>query len=236
MFKSKKFIVCLVIALMGITFCQAAKEVKMLKGLGHDDDDGPKSSWFEFGFVSPLQMTDEETAIKVFRFSALYTYNKSVSGYDAGVVCYSAGKVNGLQTAWSNHTDGIMNGLTVGLFNVAEIEMNGMQLGIYNRAGSDSTDEIANKTASSAGTQWGWANCADAVFSGFQFGITNVSTTLFQGLQIGMVNIAQEPDKMFDAFQSKRYKDGKGKKSCFQIGLINFNPNGFLPVCLLINF
>jgi len=235
MFKNKKFIVFLVAAFMSITFCQAAQEVKLIKGLEDDDDDGFKSSWFGFGVYSPIQLADEETAVKVFRFSLFYTYNKSVDGYDAGILCYS-GKVNGLQTAWSNHTEGIMNGLTVGLFNIAEIEMNGMQLGLYNRAGTDSADNIASKKASSAGTQWGWANCADAVFSGFQFGITNVSTTLFQGLQIGMVNISQEPDNMFDAFQSERYKDGKGKKSCFQIGLINFNPNGFLPVCLLINF
>ena len=234
MFKSEKFFVFLVLALMGITFCHAAKEVKLIKGL-EDEHDVKKTSWFGLGFVSPIQLADEETEIKVARLSIIYTYNKAVNGYDFGVVCYS-GNVNGLQTAWSNHTDGIMNGLTVGLFNIAEVEMNGMQLGLYNRAGSDSEDNVASKKACSAGLQWGWANCADALFAGFQFGITNVSTTLFQGLQLGAVNIAQKPDKAFNAFQSKKFKKNDGKNSCLQIGLINFNPNGFLPVCLFVNF
>ena len=235
MFKSKKFIVFLTVISMGMTVCQAAKEVKLIRGLEDEDTAVKKSSWFGIGLVTPTQLPDEETEIKVLRFSTIYTYNKAVNGYDFGIICYS-GNASGLQTAWSNHTSGVMNGLTVGLFNVAEVEMNGMQLGIYNQAGSDSEDAIASKSANSVGTQWGWANCADAVFTGFQFGITNVSTTLFKGLQIGVVNIAQEPDKMFEEFQSKNYKDGKGKKSCIQIGLINFNPNGFLPVCLLVNF
>jgi len=235
MFKNKKFIVFLIVALMGITFCQAAKEVKLIKGLEDDDDDLQKSSWFGIGFFSPAQLPDGETEIKVSRLSLIYTYNKAVNGFDFGLICYS-GNANGLQTAWSNHTSGIMNGLTIGLFNIAEVEMNGMQLGIFNLAGSDSEDCVASKTASSSGTQWGWANCADAVFTGFQFGITNVSTTLFKGLQIGGVNIAQAPDKRIEEFQSKEYKKGKGKRSCVQIGLINFNPNGFLPVTLLVNF
>jgi hypothetical protein len=234
MFKSRKFIVFLIVALMGITFCQAAKECKLIKGL-EDDDDVEKSSWFGIGFFSPAQLPDEDTEIKVFRFSTIYTYNKAVNGFDAGLICYS-GNANGFQAAWSNHTSGIMNGLTIGLFNIAEIEMNGMQIGIYNRGGTDSDDDIASKKASSSGAQFGWANCADAVFTGFQFGITNVSTTLFKGLQLGVVNIEHKPDKRVEEFQSKEYKDGKKKRSCIQIGLINFNPNGFLPVCLFVNF
>ena len=234
MFKGKRFIAFLFAVLMGITFCQAAEEVKLIKGL-EDDHDVLKSSWFGLGFYTPLQLADQDTVIRVSRLSLIYTYNKAVNGFDFGLICYS-GNSNGLQTAWSNHTDGIMNGLTMGLFNIAEVEMNGMQLGLYNRAGSDSEDNIASKKAHSVGTQWGWANCADAIFAGFQFGITNVSTTLFKGLQIGAVNIAQKPDKSFDEFQSKKFKENKGKNACLQIGLINFNPNGFLPVCLFVNF
>jgi len=235
MFKSKKFIVFLFAVLMGIAFCQAAEKGKLIKGLEDDDDDIDKSSWFGIGLFTPAQIPDDETEIKVFRFSTIYTYNKAVSGFDLGLICYS-GDADGLQTAWSNHTSGTMNGLTVGLFNIAEVEMNGMQIGLYNRAGTDSEDDVASKKASSIGTQWGWANCADAVFTGWQLGITNVSTTLFKGLQLGVVNIEQKPKAMFDEFQSKEYKNGKGKRSCVQIGLINFNPNGFLPVTLFVNF
>ena len=235
MLRNEKSIVFLAAVLLGITFCHAAKEeVKMVKGLV-DEPNVVKSSWFGLGFYTPLQLPDEDSNVRVARISIIYTYNKLVNGFDCGMICYS-GNVNGLQTAWSNHTDGIMNGLTIGLFNIAEVEMNGLQIGIYNRAGSDSEDNIASKKAHSAGAQWGWANCADAIFAGFQFGITNVSTTLFQGLQIGAVNIAKKPDKAFNEFQSERFKRNKGKNECLQIGLINFNPNGFLPVCLLVNF
>lgn len=235
MFKCKKFIVFLFAVLMGIAFCQAAEKGKLVKGLEDDDDNLEKSSWFGIGLFSPAQLPDEDSAVNVFRLSTIYTYNREANGLDIGLICYS-GNASGLQAAWSNHADGIVNGLTIGLFNIAEVEMNGMQLGLYNRAGTDSEDNVASKKASSVGFQWGWANCADAVFSGWQLGITNVSTTLFKGLQIGAVNISQQPHAMFDAFQSKEYKKGKGKKSCIQIGLINFNPNGFLPVTLLINF
>jgi hypothetical protein len=235
MFKSKKFIVFLFAVSMGIAFCHAAEKTKLIKGLEDDEDELQKSSWFGIGFFTPMQLPDEESAVKVFRLSTIYTYNRAVSGLDVGILCYS-GDANGMQAAWSNHADGIMNGLTIGLFNIAEVEMNGMQLGLYNRAGSDSENVVASKKASSVGLQWGWANCADAIFSGWQLGITNVSTTLFKGVQIGAVNISQEPDKAFDEFQSEKYKKGKGKKSCIQIGVINFNPNGFLPVTLLVNF
>lgn len=229
MFMNKKFIVFLVAAAMGIAFCQAAEA-------DDDDDNAPGSAWIELGFYTPLQLFDENTEIRCFRLSLIYTCSKAVNGLDTGLVC-KAVDANGLQFAWSNTATGIMNGLTVGLFNEAEVEMNGMQTGIYNHAGSDSQEnEVRTKTAESVGMQWGWANCADAVFSGFQLGITNVSTTLFDGLQIGIVNISSRPDKMFDQFQTGKFQKDKGKSACFQVGLVNYNPNGFLPLTLLINF
>ncbi|MDD5728861.1 MAG: hypothetical protein PHV59_09875 [Victivallales bacterium] len=233
MIRSRKLTVFWIAAALGLGFCRAAENNG--EDNGNNGTEVPKSAWIELGFWSPVQLFDDKTDIKVFRFSTIYTYNKSVSGLDCGLICYS-GNADGLQAAWSNHTDGIMNGLTFGLFNIAEIEMNGMQAGIYNRAGSDSMDDIATKTACSSGMQWGWANCADAVFTGFQLGITNVSTTLFNGLQIGVVNISEHPDPEFEQFQTKAYQQGKDKRSCLQIGLINFNPKGWLPVTLLINF
>ncbi len=227
MLKGKKFIVFLIVASMGITFCRAAEK---------NDDEVQKSAWFELGFYSPIQLFGEETEITCFRLSSVYTYNEAVNGLDVGIICES-GNSKGVQFAGWNKTYGSMNGLSMGLSNIAEIEMNGVQLAIvYNQAGSDSVDNVATKHAVSNGFQCAWVNSADAVFTGFQLGMLNVSTTLLRGLQIGLINISERPDKTYDEFQTKEFKAEKGKRSCIQLGLINFNPKGIFPVTLLINF
>jgi hypothetical protein len=211
----------------GALFCRSA-DVEV-------DSNTAKSTWIEMGFFSPIQICDEKTDVKCFRLSLIYTKNRTVNGLDVGIVCESD-ESNGLQFAWTNNCLGGVTGLSAGVFNFAEYEMNGMQVAVYNRAGSDSEDKTTNKTASCSGYQWGWVNCADAVFTGFQLGITNVSTTLLKGLQIGVVNIAQRPEATFEEFQTEEFKKNKDSSICFQIGLINFNPKGFLPVTLLVNF
>lgn len=235
MFKKRTFIVFLIAALTGISFCRAAEKGKNKYFDDSDDDGARKTAWIELGFYSPLQVCGEDYDISAFRCALIYTNNKSVSGLDCGLVCHS-GRADGLQFAWTNTCTGIVNGLTVGIFNTAGVEMNGMQVAIYNHAGSDSMDDIATKSASSSGFQWGWTNCADAVFTGLQVGIINVSTTLFKGFQIGFVNISEQPNKEFEEFQSKKFKAGENKRSCIQLGLVNYNPKGMLPITILINF
>lgn len=197
-----------------------------------------KKSVIALGFFSPMQFPCEDTMIEGFRFSTLYTYNKGVNGLDCGFICDSGnGGTRGIQVAVVNRTAGTMNGFSLGLINVAETEMKGLQIGgFYNQAGSDSQYNAGANYDKSHGCQIGYANLADSIFKGAQFGMVNISNSIFKGWQIGFVNLYEPPSDIFDDFQTKEYIAEKKKRSCIQIGVFNFNPNGIFPITLMVNF
>ncbi len=238
MFQVRKFVVFVIIALMGIAFCQAAESSKPTNDRKDKSNcECSKKAWIELGFFSPMQYPCEESVINGFRFSAIYTYNEGVNGLDCGVICDSGltgGR--GLQIAMVNRTAGIMNGLSLGLVNVAETEMNGVQISLYNQAGTDSLDNAGASYTNSHGVQCGFVNAADSIFRGLQVGMINISNTLFKGLQFGFINLSEPPSDVFNDFESKEFIEEKKKRSCVQIGFLNFNPKGVFPVTLLINF
>ncbi|MCK4982555.1 MAG: hypothetical protein KAS17_06505 [Victivallaceae bacterium] len=261
MFKTKKFIVFFVVALMGIALCQAAeskktskpkkavKTVKVSKPANSSMSSKPtndpkdiesackcsKKTMIELGFFSPIQYPCEDTIVTGFRFSSLYTYNKGMNGFDCGIICDSGlDGTTGMQMALSNRTAGVMKGISFGLVNMAETEMRGIQIaGLYNQAGSDSLD---NAYSTSSGVQCAFINAADSIFSGMQLGAINISNIVFKGLQIGLINYSEHPSDVFDDFQTKDFKEQKKKRSCVQIGVLNFNPKGIFPITFLINF
>lgn len=63
------------------------------------------------------------------------------------------------------------------------------------------------------GFQWALVNLAEKRSSVFQFGLTNIA---FGGIQVGLVNVADH--------------------ASFQLGLLNFNPQGWLPFFPFFNF
>jgi len=258
MFKTKKFIVFFVIALMGIALCQAAESKKPVKAkkaakiskpanssMSSNPTNDPKDidsdckcskkTMIELGFFSPVQFPCEDNIVTGFRLSSLYTYNKGVKGFDCGIICASGLDGNtGFQMALSNQTSGIMTGVSLGLVNIAEIEMKGVQIaGFYSQAGSDSLDNVYS---TSSGVQFSYINVADSIFSGLQLGAINISNIVFKGVQIGLINYSDHPSDVFNDFQTKDFKEQKKKRSCIQIGAINFNPKGIFPITLLINF
>ncbi|MDD5698267.1 MAG: hypothetical protein PHH77_06580 [Victivallaceae bacterium] len=239
MFTIRKLMVFLVVALLGGAFCRAAEKAapaKVVKPPAAAAACTRRTAWIELGFFPPVQFPCENTEINGFRFAAIYTYNKAINGLDIGLLCDS-GNANGLQIAVANRTAGIMNGLSLGLINVAEEEMNGVQIGGFvNQAGSDSLDNAGARYTTSYGWQCGFINCADSIFRGFQLGMVNISNTIFKGLQLGFINLSSPPSDVFADFQSEKFKAEKKKRSCVQIGFLNFNPNGVFPVTLLINF
>jgi len=279
MFKTKKFIVFFVAALIGITLCQAAeskmpvKATKTAKGkkavkpskvkksvkpakAKEDKEKVPggsictnysgerdackhkKEAAIGLGFCTPLQFPCENTMIEGFRLSALYTYNYGVNGLDCGFICDSGpGGTKGMQAGvFTNRTAGSMVGLSLSLINIAETSMNGVQAGAYNQAGSDSYDNAGANYYESWGTQLGFANVADSIFTGLQLGDINISNTILKGCQIGVINLYEAPSDVFDDFETKEFREEKKKRSCVQIGVFNFNPNGVFPITLLLNF
>ena len=268
MFKTKKFIVFFAVALIGIALCQAAESKKSVKtkksakpaevkkvskaktitiitpeknkpsNAREDLSKYKKEARIALGLFSPIQFPCEDTMIKGFRFSALYTYNKGVNGLDCGFICDSGtGGTRGIQLAIVNRTAGPMNGLSLSLINIAETEMKGLQIGgFYNQAGSDSQYNAGANYDKSSGCQIGFANLADSIFKGAQLGMVNISNSIFKGWQIGFVNLYEPPSDVFDDFQTKEYKAEKKKRSCVQIGLFNFNPNGVFPLTVMVNF
>ena len=245
MFKTKKCIILFIVALMGIALCQAAENKKSEKSTkvaktskvtnAPNDPDKNITRMIELGFFSPIQISGEDTVIHGLRFSTLYTYNKGMKGFDCGFFCDSGLEGNsGLQFAFSNRTAGIMRGICLGLVNVAETEIHGMQLGaFYNQAGSDSLD---NEYSTSFGFQCAAINTSDSIFTGMQLGLINISNIIFNGVQMGFINLSEHPSDVFNDFQTKDFKEQKKKRSCVQIGFINFNPKGLFPITLLLNF
>ncbi|MDD5597870.1 MAG: hypothetical protein PHV82_07990 [Victivallaceae bacterium] len=239
MLKANKFIVFLAVAAAGTVFCRAAES-----SMPTNDSktvskcDCSKKTWVELGFFSPIQFPCEENVVNGFRLSAVYTYNKGVNGFDCGVICDSGTDgTNGFQLAVVNRTAGAVNGLSIGLINAAETQMNGVQIGgFYNQAGSDSLDHAGADFTDSVGFQCGFVNTVDSIFKGFQLGCINISNTLFSGLQLGVINLSEPPSDVFDDFHSKEFNEKKKKRSCVQIGVLNFNPNGVFPITLLLNF
>lgn len=240
MSKTSKLIVFCLVAVMGITFCQAAENSKTTKPAAENvsvKSGKDEKAWIGLGFFSPIQYPNEDSRVTVFRFATLYGYNRGVNGIDCGLVCDSGFEgVNGIQFAFANRTAGDMNGLSFGCINIAESEMNGAQFALFNQAGSDSQDNAGASYRSSAGCQFGFVNAASNIFKGFQLGLINISNTMFKGLQLGFINFSDRPSDVFDDYESKEFKKEKKKRRCVQIGFLNFNPNGIFPVSLLINF
>jgi hypothetical protein len=262
MFKTKKFIVFFVAVLIGITLSQAAEGKKPVKAVkaekvskskvaskesvpsnySENDDtcNCSKKSMAAVGLWSPLQFPCENTMVTGFRFSALYTYNKGVNGLDCGFICDSGSRGTiGIQAGiFANKTTGSVTGLSLSLINIAGTSLDGVQLGgLYNEVGSDSYDNAgSNYRTTSQGAQLGIGNVSNSVFEGLQMGLFNIANSVFKGCQIGFINLYDPPSDVFDDFESKEFKEMKKKRSCVQIGVLNFNPRGIFPITILVNF
>ncbi len=197
-----------------------------------------KKDMIGLGFITPMQFPSEATEVSGFRFSAIYTYNEAANGLDCGFICASGtGGTRGLQAGViMNKTAGSVNGLSISLINIAETEMNGIQLGGYNEAGSVSQNNGAANYETSCGIQMGAANVTNSIFKGLQLGLFNISNSVFKGWQVGALNLYEPPSDVFDDFQTKEFNEEKKKRSCVQVGVLNFNPNGIFPITLLVNW
>ena len=68
------------------------------------------------------------------------------------------------------------------------------------------------------------------------WGLFNISNSIFKGWQVGALNLYEPPSDVFDDFQTKEFNKEKKERSCIQVGILNFNPNGIFPITLLVNW
>jgi len=65
-----------------------------------------------------------------------------------------------------------------------------------------------------------------------QLALVNDTINSASALQVGLNNVTGSSKGIF---QLGVFNDASSS-DCFQLGLVNINDKGFLPVCLLINF
>ena len=181
----------------------------------------------QIGVIGSLFVTENVYGLN---FALPISYSKNNYGFATGI--------------WGESKD--HRGVQLNVINLAH-ELDGVQIGVFGML--EETDE---KCSELAGVQMNLVNVAETMF-GFQSGLYNQSGRLNgmqfgtvnladQGLQLGFVNIfnSRQKFKGVDCSQTDaRIQVGlynHSSNSAFQIGAINYNKNGFLPVFILFNF
>lgn len=138
---------------------------------------------FELALYSPVQIRNEDDAIRILRFSLLYGSNESVKGLDVGLVSRNRGGVSkGLQYSLVGIIDGDFVGWQNNFVGITRGQFTGVQSGAYNELGEGEA------------FQFGIVNRARNV-SGFQLGLVNISDNMY-GLQIGLVNVIKAKEDL----------------------------------------
>ena len=168
------------------------------------------------GVFAPVQVYGEKTVVRGWRLSTVYCDNEKVYGLDTGIFT-GATKAGGVQIAAANFCSEQADGVQIALANADYLHMNGVQIAAFNLVGR----ENRLKTGMARGAQFGWVNVSKADFTGAQTGMANFSENGMFGAQLGFINTcdAETPDVR-----------------CFQLGVLNFNKNGFLPFFPIFNF
>lgn len=148
----------------------------------------------------------------------LFNDRSEVVGLRINTVYGTNALVYGLDTGVVGNAEKF-NGLQVNLVNAAVMNMTGAQVGLCNIVGR----EDGLKVGKGRGAQLGWVNVSNGDFAGAQLGVANLSDNAIAGTQIGFINSSDD-------------SNAAGQGNCFQLGVLNFNKNGFLPFFVLFNF
>jgi len=181
----------------------------------------------QIGIIGNLFATDNVYGLC---FPLPLSYVKNNYGFTSGVwgesydhrgvqfnLVNQTNELSGVQMGFlgiTTDSDGInskSSGLQMNVVNLSE-NLFGLQFGIFNKSGRLN------------GMQWGVANIAD---QGFQFGFVNVFNSK---------KTQKEDHHQTDARIQFGLIYNHSNHSAFQIGAINYNKNGFLPIFPLFNF
>jgi hypothetical protein len=170
----------------------------------------PAPTGFQLALWNPIQLRDSERSVRGFRYSLFWGVNRDISGLDISTFANkSTGNVRGYQTALvRNAVEGDVVGWQDSMINQVGGDFSGVQLAYF----CQSVDGHVK------GVQWAIACSTAGKATGLQFsGLANLATR-GRGVQVAsFLNLAE---------------DLKG----LQLGLLNFNKNGFLPFFPFFNF
>jgi len=201
---------------------------------------------------SPMQRPMDEWTPIQFGFTYRYpsaTYNSNVYGLKFGLpICGGVGRVCGMEIALFAAGTEYVRGFQTALFFTEGHMMHGLQaslgsniaksghVGLQATCGYNYSDKFAgmqagvvNTSADFAGMQAAAVNVSDNA-GGIQAGVcVNIADKL-GGAQLGLYNQARQADGLQVGLVNVSMKSG------FQIGLVNYIKDGWIPVFPLINF
>ena len=199
------------------------------------------SNLLQLSLYDPIQMVSADSSVMGFRLTVINGANKDVTGLDIPLlVGHTSGSQVGLQIGGLlSVIKGDLLGAQIINSGSVEGEMRGLQLGAQLHAGSG------------VGLQLGLMNSVTK-FRGVQIGAMLTQVEDLKGLQIGFINSLQ-PDvqlhegdgagvqagvinsvKKFRGVQIGAIVNMADELKGLQIGLININKNGFLPIFPLV--
>lgn len=205
---------------------------------------GPQVLWtpVQLSWSHDAQIFSKDRSVYGLRLSALSADNRNVRGIDLGLGITGANRTAGLAASLIMNSTGELYGLQIaGLVNYNEGGPKGSDAKDYPTIGAQ-ISLVGNKARLVGGLQVAGINFCEVLY-GLQFGLGSGSAR-FYGLQTSLLgNMSQTGTGIqLAAYNYVEDLDGvqiglvNSARSGFQIGLLNFNEQGFLPVFPFINF
>ena len=206
----------------------------------------------QINLASPLGLPWADRDVYGLRLNLLYGHSLEVAGIDLGLVGSNHGSFRGIQLNGFNYVEGAFRGIQLspignvvavkkayGLQAAGIINWNlddgaGLQFGLLNFSGAYTGAQIGLvnwDSRLSAGLALGGVNISGSDFSGLEFGLLNTCYGNLRGTQIGLFNMVfgRSRGLQFGVFNAAEDHTG------VQIGLLNLNVNGRLPVMAIVN-
>lgn len=206
----------------------------------------------QINLASPIGLPWADRDVYGLRLNLIYGHSLDVAGLDLGFVGANRGTFRGVQVNAFNLVEGSFRGVQISpLANVVAIKKGcGVQLGgllnWYLDDGAGVQFGLLNFSGAFTGVQFGFVNWDSRISTGLMLGAVNISDSDFEGCEFGLLNtcygnlrgsqiglfnfsFARSEGLQLGLFNAAEDHTG------IQIGLLNLNANGRLPVMALVN-
>jgi hypothetical protein len=185
-----------------------------------------------------VQLPTEDAPVRGFSLNLYYGVQPSVSGLQLGLISEVENDLKGVDVGLVSLTGKSATGMAFAVVSYVEENMTGVQLGMWaNQAGGKLTGAqmgLGNGTSTGRGLQTGVFNSGGTEFVGAQLGVVSMVSGKVRGTQLNLASsVASEECAGLQLGMLFNYS-ASGR--CLQIGLVNWNPKGFLPYFPLFNY